>query len=288
MSLAGEERLVYNFLNYRKPNNRTEREVIGLLPAGGRATRVAPLPCSKELYPVGFHSVGKEGSLRPKVVSHYLLEKMRLANVKKAYIILREGKWDIPTYFGDGKILDMHLAYLMMGLPFGVPYTLDQAYPFIKDALVVLGFPDAIFQPDDAFVKLLEKQEESHADIVLGLFPALYPHKNEMVEIDDKGQIRSIQIKSDRTELLYAWEIAIWTPLFTGFMHDYLSARQRIADKNKIGINQDQQNELHVGDVIQAAIQIDMQVDSVLFKEGSCLDIGTPEDMMKAVKTQIY
>jgi glucose-1-phosphate thymidylyltransferase len=263
------------------------REIIGLLPAGGRASRIAPLPCSKELYPVGFHSVGKDGSPRPKVVSHYLLEKMRLANIKKAYIILREGKWDIPTYFGDGKILDMHLAYLMMGLPFGVPYTLDQAYPFLEDALVVLGFPDAIFQPDDAFVKLLEKQEGSNADIVLGLFPAMYPHKNEMVEIDDNGQIRSIQIKSDRTELLYAWEIAIWTPVFTGFMHDYLSARQRIADKNKIGINQDQQNELHVGDVIQAAIQIDMQIDMVLFKEGSCLDIGTPEDMMKAIQDKI-
>jgi len=82
--------------------------------------------------------------------------------------------------------------------------------------------------------------------------------------------------------------MAIWTPVFTGFMHDYLSARQRIADKNKIGINQDQQNGLHVGDVIQAAMQIDMQIGMVLFKEGSCLDIGTPEDMMKAVKTQIW
>ncbi len=70
-------------------------------------------------------------------------------------------------------------------------------------------------------------------------------------------------------------------------MNDYVSARQGIGDKNKIGINQDGQNELHVGDIIQAAIQNDLQVDSVLFKEGSCLDIGTPEDMMKAVKTQI-
>ena len=71
-------------------------------------------------------------------------------------------------------------------------------------------------------------------------------------------------------------------------MHDYLSARQRTGDKNKMGINQDEQNELHVGDVIQAAIQIDMQVDSVLFKDGSCLDIGTPEDMIKAIQDKIW
>jgi len=210
---------------------------------------------------------------------------MKLANIQKTYIILRHGKWDIPAYFGDGKMLDMHLAYLMMDLPFGVPYTLDHAYSFIEDALVALGFPDSIIQPDDAFVKLLAKQEESNADI--GLFPAMCPHKNEMVEINDNGQIRSIQINHARTQLLYAWEIAIWTPVFTRFMHDYVSARKEIGDKYKIRINQDEQNELQVGDVIKAAIPNDMNVASVLFKDGSCLDIGTPEDMIKAIQDTI-
>jgi len=54
---------------------------------------------------------------RPKIVSHYLLEKMRRANVSKVYMILRKGKWDIPAYFGDGKMLDMHIGYLLMELP---------------------------------------------------------------------------------------------------------------------------------------------------------------------------
>ena len=233
----------------------------------------------------------EEGSLRPKVVSHYLLEKMRLANIAKAYIILREGKWDIPAYFGDGKMLDMHLAYLMMDLPFGVPYTLDQAYPFVEDAIVALGFPDLIFQPDDAFVKLLAKQTESNADIVLGLFPAHQPHKTDMVELDDNGRIRSIQIKPSRSDLEYAWEIAVWSPVFTRFMHDYVSARVVICDKNKIGINSNVQNEineeLHISDVIQSAIQNDMKVDKVLFKEGSTIDIGTPEDLIKVIQDKI-
>jgi glucose-1-phosphate thymidylyltransferase len=83
---------------------------------------------------------------------------MRLAGVTRAYIVLREGKWDIPAYLGDGTMLNMHLAYLMMRLPFGAPYTLDQAYPFVQDALVAFGFPDIIFQPDDAFVQLLARQ----------------------------------------------------------------------------------------------------------------------------------
>jgi len=98
-------------------------EIVGLVPAGGQASRIAPLPCSKELYPIGFRSTDAGHGLQTKVVSHYLLEKMRLAGITKAYIVLRPGKWDIPAYFGDGLFLNMHLAYLMMRSPLGVPYT---------------------------------------------------------------------------------------------------------------------------------------------------------------------
>jgi glucose-1-phosphate thymidylyltransferase len=88
-------------------------EILGLVPAAGQATRISPLPCSKELYPVALQP-GKSGA-RPKVVSQYLFEHMRRAGIRKAYVILREGKWDIPAYFNDGMaLLDMNLAYLMM------------------------------------------------------------------------------------------------------------------------------------------------------------------------------
>ena len=270
-------------MNYPLQNQKAHREVIGLIPAGGKASRIAPLPCSKELYPIGFRSVDNNNNLRPKVISHYLLEKMRLANITKAYIILREGKWDIPSYFGDGRLLDMNLAYLMMNLPFGVPYTLDQAYPFVQNSLVALGFPDTIFQPGDAYVKLAAKLEDSNADIVLGLFPASQPHKTDMVELGPEGRVIAISVKPDQTQLLYSWEIAIWTPVFTKFMHDYVLSRQ----KQNLNTDQKEQDELFVGDVIQAAIQDNLQVDSVLFKDSYCLDIGTPEDLQKAIRETI-
>ena len=131
-------------------------EVIGLLPAAGQGTRLQPLPLSKELFPIGFYA-GSDDRQKPKVVSHYLLEKMRLAGVKKAFFILRPGKWDIPAYFGDGAMLDMHLAYLTVHVPYGPPYTLDQAYPFVKDAVIAFGFPDILFQPEDAYQHLLKR-----------------------------------------------------------------------------------------------------------------------------------
>ena len=121
-------------------------EVIGLIPAGGVGKRLAPLPCSKEIYPVGFTETDNKRERRPKAVCHYLLEKMRLAGIRKAFVVLRNGKWDIPSYLGDGKMLDMQLAYLMMDLPYGPPYTLNQASPFVKDALVAFGFPDILLR----------------------------------------------------------------------------------------------------------------------------------------------
>ncbi|MHC4488051.1 MAG: nucleotidyltransferase family protein [Planctomycetota bacterium] len=255
-----------------------KKEVIGIIPAGGKASRIAPLPCSKELYPVGFHPVNESGESRPKVVSHYLLEKMRLANITKVFIVIREGKWDIPAYFGDGKMLDMHIAYLMMDLPYGVPYTLDQAYPFVQDGLVALGFPDIIFKQKDAYKKLLAKQAETNAAIVLGLFPAHQPQKTDMVDLDENGRVCSIYIKPDHSTLSYSWEIAVWSPVFTQYMHNYVLSRQNnFAELLK-------KKELFVGDILHAAIQENLHVESVLFKDDCFIDIGSPEDLFKAVR----
>jgi len=271
-------------MTQRRGKKKRSPELIGLLPAGGKATRIAPLPCSKEIYPVGFRPVDQGRSLRPKVVCHYLLEKMRLAGTMKAYVILRKGKWDIPAYLGDGTMLDMHIAYLIMNLPFGVPYTLEQAYPFVQDVMVVFGFPDIVFQPDDAFVKLLDRQSKSDADIVLGLFYAHQPHKMDMVDLGADGQIRKIEIKPVHTHLKHTWIIAVWTPKFTRFMHEYVLAGQKTNMKDKAVASSKEQNEVFLGDVIQAAIQNDLRIDKVFFADGNYLDIGTPEDMVKAVQ----
>ncbi len=252
-------------------------EIIGLLPAAGTATRISPLPCSKELYPVGFHSIGKDQNLRPKVVSHYLLEKYRLAGATKTYIILRSGKWDIPTYFGDGKSIGMDLAYLIMNLPYGPPYSLDQAFSFVQHARIVLGFPDILFQPSDVFQQLIDQQIATNADIVLGLFFAENPQKVDMVELDEKNRVCRIVIKPQATTLKYTWIMATWTPVFTHFMHLYLQGLQQhhVSSYEK---------ELHLGDVIQAAIDQKLVVEKVIFPEGKFLDIGTADDLMRAVQ----
>ncbi len=63
------------------------------------------------------------------------------------------------------------------GLPFGQPYTLDQAYPFTQNAVVALGLPEVMFQPDAAFAQLSARQNVADADVVLGPFHAHRPQK---------------------------------------------------------------------------------------------------------------
>ena len=75
----------------------------------------------------------------------------------------------------------MDLAYVVTGSSYGPPYTLDAAYRFVQDSLVVFGFPDIAFDGESAFVALLNRQTEGGADIVLGLFPAVRPDIVDMV-----------------------------------------------------------------------------------------------------------
>ncbi len=255
-------------------------DIVGILPAGGRGSRIEPLPCSKEIFPIGFGKVEGIDNVRPKAVSQYLLEKMRKAGVKKAYFILREGKWDIPKYFGDGASVDMNLGYLMMRLPFGTPYTLDQASPFVGDSIVAFGFPDILFDAEDAYIQLLQRQASSGADVVLGLVSVAQPWTMDMVEIDDQCEVRSIVIKPSVSSLGFGWIIAVWSPVFTRFLHEYLEGQQREGMPEE-GL--DGQSELSVGHVLQAAFQGGLRMEGVQFPECSYLDIGTPEHLRTAV-----
>ena len=259
-----------------------DRDVIGIIPAGGKATRISPLPGSKELFPVGFHPHGPEGELRPKVVSHYLLERMRTAGVREAFIVIRKGKWDIPEYYGDGSMLDMRIGYLIMNLPYGPPYTLDQAYPFVRHRTVAFGFPDILFTPEDAFAQLLAELDARQADAVLGVFPVNAPHKWDMVDLDSSGRVQGFSFKPQQTHLQYGWALAVWRPSFTEFMHDFLAARTA-----QYGQPESTPPELTVGEVLQAAVAAGLVVGSRIFESGTCLDVGTPSDLLQAIRNAV-
>ncbi len=257
-------------------------EVIGLIPCGGFASRIAPLPCSKEILPVGLRKT-TDGLLCPKVVSHYLLEKLRKGGVRKAYFILRKGKWDIPEYYGDGSNFGMDLGYLIAALPYGPPYTLDQAYPFVRGARIALGFPDVLFGPPDAFMQALQKLSATRADLMLGLYKAHDTRVSDMIAIDRGGRVLEIALKPYSTKLKLGWMFAVWTPTFTEFMHNYLTVPRTAAQLPGTALPE----ELTVGHVIQAAIREGIVTKSIVFNRQKYLDIGTQEGLRKVLAGQM-
>lgn len=265
--------------------NGQDLEVVGLVPAAGKGKRIAPSPCSKELFPIGFRRDEQSGDLRPKVASHHLFEKFLTAGVTSAYVILREGKWDIPAYFGDGHIVGMHIAYLVITDSIGPPDTLDRAYPFVADKLVAFGFPDILFGPADVFERLLEQLRETNSAIVLGLYPAHDVRVSDMVDVDSEGRIHSIVLKPAATELRYTWVCAVWTPAFTHFMHAFLEYERAKGDPDKLAYRDiDPQGDLPVGAVIKAALENGLRLHGLIFPHDTFIDIGTPENLIEALR----
>ena len=251
-------------------------DVIGLIPCGGYATRLAPLPCSKEVLPLGIRRIA-DGTVRPKVVSHYLLEKMARGGMRKAFFILRSGKWDIPDYYRDGDAFGVELGYLVARLPYGPPYTLDQAYPFVRGSRVAFGFPDILFGPRDAFAHALERLAVTRSDLVLGLYRA-HPGYSDRVAIDQSGRVLELLIRQGEEHRL-GWVFAVWSPVFTEFLHAYLRVPRTSAQEPQ----SDLPAELSVGHVIQAALSEGLRADSVAFPGDDYLDVGTPDGLQQAL-----
>jgi glucose-1-phosphate thymidylyltransferase len=256
-------------------------EIIGLIPAGGQATRLGKIPCSKEIYPLYRRKSANEESANIKVISEYLINSYRIAGINNIYFILRKGKWDIPSYYGDGSDLEVNISYLIMNLPYGTPFTLDQAYPFTKDKFIALGYPDIMVEPAEAYIKIKEKISETKADVVLGLFPVDNYLNWDMVEFDSQGKIKNIMIKQDRPDLKYGWTIAIWNPSFWEFMHEYIQNIISRGGDGKVMIEGQMFRELYPGDIFIEAIEAGLNIDSVIFEEGRCIDIGDPENIGK-------
>jgi glucose-1-phosphate thymidylyltransferase len=245
-------------------------DLLGLIPAAGRAVRLGPLPCSKELLPIGFRET-PQGSV-PKVAGHYLLERFRAGGIHKVFMVLHESKVDVPRYFGTGEIADVALAYLTIPGSGSVPETLDRAFPFTEGAVVALGFPDVIFQPVDAYARLVARQAETAADLVLGLFPTERFRTTDMVEVAPDGRVVRVEVRPESTALRYNWLIAVWGPAFTRFLHE--AVRNAPAGEG----------ELQIGAVVQGAAEAGLHVEGVAFPEGSYRDIGTPGELAAAMR----
>jgi NDP-sugar pyrophosphorylase family protein len=149
--------------------------VVGVIPAAGRAERLQPLGCSKEVLPIGG---------RP--VLEYVVERMRAASPDEIRVVTRPDKTDVAALAeglglrvvrGEPPTLAASLALGSAGLD--------------TDAIVLFGFPDTIWEPVDGFARLVAAFGDA-ADVVLGLFDWDEAERSQRVEVDDGGRVRSV------------------------------------------------------------------------------------------------
>ena len=248
-------------------------ELVAIVPAAGYGRRTAFLPCSKELFPVGFASVQVDGTpqRRPKPVATYLLDRLAMAGASRIILVISPEKYDIVRYFRSRTDAGIPIAYLIQETARGMPYALSLARPWLHDETILFGMPDTIFSPPDAYCRLLTNHGRVHADVSLGLFATDNPHRFGMVEFESNGRVTHVIDKPQRTNLTYLWGIACWGPAFTAFLAESLDGMPLSDD------------EVVLGDIFQAAIQAGLYVNALPFVDGEYIDIGTPETLSRAI-----
>ncbi len=250
-------------------------KVIGLIPAAGKGTRIAPLPFSKELFPIGFweNSYREDNKLLPKAVSNYLIDQMINATVQNIVMVVSSGKMDLLEYYGSGKNFGISLSYVFDDNLRGMPHSMDLAWHWLQNRTVVFGMPDTIFTPSDVFTQLLARHREVDADVTLGIFETDHPQTLCVADLDEKGRVIYLEDKPKQTSLTAAWGCACWSPRFSDFMHHYL---ETCYDPDSTG-------EIVLADVFKAAMDEGMNVYGVHFGEGEYIDMGTPENLRTTV-----
>lgn len=252
-----------------------KRRLVAVIPAAGKGSRIARLPCPKELLPIGMGtSRDAEGPRQyPKPVSEYLIDGLTFAGVEEMYMVISEGKWEIPRYYGDGHRVSARIAYLVVEHQRGMPYSINQAYPWVKDSTVLFGMPDSIFHPREAFSILLTDHQTTGADLTLGLFPCFEPHRFGMVSLRDSGDIARIVDKPATSDSTKMWGIACWEPRFSTFIDHHLHQVPLVHG-----------GEIVLGDVFQAALDAGLAVRGVDFPRGNYIDVGDVQDLARAMK----
>jgi glucose-1-phosphate thymidylyltransferase len=166
-------------------------KVAGIIPAAGYAARVQPLHCSKEVYPI-----------RGRPVMDHLIERMRAAQCRDIRVVTRPDKVDVVRNSREQAttVVEGHPRSLAASIQLGLTGLAD---PYV----VLLGFPDTIWEPPDGFATLLGAVERGW-DAALGLFPVDDPETCDVVRCDAHDRVIAIEPRPARPSSNVIWGCA--------------------------------------------------------------------------------
>lgn len=243
----------------------TRDEVVGLVPAAGRARRLAPFSLPKELIPVAVSEPAPGAPPRLRVLCEYALDQLRAAGVPRAVVVIGDHKFDVLRHLGDGAAVGLDLAYVHQAAATGLPGAVDCARAWTRDRTTALVMPDTIAAPATACGRALAELERSGADVVLGLFPTDRPEALCPVELDAAGRVTALHDKVAGIRLANTWGLVVWRPTFARFLHQALAA---IGEPGR---------EVTLAEILTGALDAGLDLRGVAVPGGRYLDLGTPE-----------
>jgi dTDP-glucose pyrophosphorylase len=166
-------------------------KIAGVVAAAGYATRLQPLSGSKEMLPVN-----------DRPVMDYVIERMRNAGCTDVRVVTRPEKTDVIEHaekIGATVVLDKPATP-------GESFVAGMAGLAPED-IVLIGWPDTLWEPDEGYVPLVQAVEEGH-EIALGLFETSDLERSDVLSFDRSGRITGIHIKPANPPSTWIWGCA--------------------------------------------------------------------------------
>jgi dTDP-glucose pyrophosphorylase len=177
--------------------------IVGVIPAAGYATRLQPLVGSKEVLPV-----------RGKPMLDHVVGRMLAGGCDRLRVVTRPEKEDVIAHAGalGAEVVLAHPETVGASFFAGMAGLADED-------IVLIDFPDTIWEPVDGFVRLVEAVRAG-CDVALGLFridAADLPRSDVVVRGGD-GRIERVDVKPAAPASEWIWGCAagrasVWSGL---------------------------------------------------------------------------
>jgi dTDP-glucose pyrophosphorylase len=129
----------------------------------------------------------------------YLIDRMHRAGCSELLVVTRPEKHDVIEYASRRE------ARVILARPRSVSESLLEGLRGLADSDIVLfGFPDNIWEPEDGFVKLVGALDE-RCRVVLGLFRSEQPSRCDVVSVSPRGTITGVYVKSENPPSDLIW-----------------------------------------------------------------------------------
>ncbi|HSJ27011.1 MAG TPA: NTP transferase domain-containing protein [Acidimicrobiia bacterium] len=161
--------------------------IVGLVPAAGRGSRLGLKAGSKEAQ-----------SVRGRPVIEYLLDRLEAGGADRVIVVVRPDKNDV-TEVARRRGVDV-----IVDAPPTTAASFERAARDLDDDDIVLfGFPDTIWTPEDGFVPL-RILVEGGEELALGIFVSPDVHRSDVVVVRD-GRVVRIEVKPDVPASEHVW-----------------------------------------------------------------------------------